>query len=102
MIPSGVAWVTVNTFMSIRFTDFVKDQRPPSEPQTHASPNDFTVLPESFSSTLVKTAAVGILVKMNQLRRHVAQDRSATNADKSLAEMLFLLSSLLATTIGAK
>ena len=91
---------TVNTFMNfMTFTDFLKDQRPHSA-QANTFPDEITGLPESFSQTVVKTAAVGILVKMNQLRRNVEQDRNAISADKSLASMLFLLSSMLATAIG--
>jgi hypothetical protein len=83
------------------FNDFLKDQRPPSEPQTNAFPDEITILGEAFSPNLVKTAAVGILMKVNQLRQNIAQDRTANSTDKSLANMLFLLTSMLAVAIGA-
>ena len=40
-------------------------------------------------------------MKVNQLRQNIAQDRTTNSADKSLANMLFLVSSMLATAIGA-
>lgn len=58
-------------------------------------------LPESVSGTVVKAAAVGILVRMSQLRQSIVQDRASTTADRCLGRMLFLLASLLAVAIGA-
>jgi hypothetical protein len=99
---TGVEQATVNTFMCIMsFTDFLNDQRPPSELKANSFVDHSAVLTETFSPNMVKGVAVGILMKMNQLRQNIAQDRTANSADKSLANMVFLVSSMLATAIGA-
>jgi hypothetical protein len=48
----------------------------------------------------VKTAAVALLVKIGQLRQSVIQDRTADAADRSIASMIFYLSSMIAVLVG--
>jgi hypothetical protein len=57
-------------------------------------------LTEAFSTGLVKTAAVALLVKMGQLRQNVIQDRTADSAERSIANMMFYLSSMIAVLVG--
>jgi hypothetical protein len=57
-------------------------------------------LTEAFSSGIVKTAAVALLVKIGQLRQSVIQDRRADSAERSLASMMFFLASMTAVLIG--
>ena len=64
-------------------------------------PNEPAVLTETFSTTVVKAAAVGILMKMNQLRQRIEQDRTADSAQKSIASMLFLMASMLTVAIAS-
>jgi hypothetical protein len=54
----------------------------------------------AFSSGVVKTAAVVLLVKIGQLRQNVIHDRTADSAEKSLASMMFYLSSMIAVLVG--
>ena len=55
-----------------------------------------SVLAETFSVAQTRTAALGMLAKMTQLRQRIEQDRNADSAQKVLADMLFVLSSMLA------
>lgn len=48
----------------------------------------------------MKTAAVALLVKIGQLRQSVIQDRTADAADRSIASMIFYLSSMIAVLVG--
>lgn len=59
-----------------------------------------SVLCESLSGAVAKTAMVGILAKLYQLRQSIVQDRSASKADRSIASMLFLLAGLVSVGIG--
>ena len=55
----------------------------------------------TISPSLAKTAALGILLKMTQLNRTLAQSRSASADTKALSSQLLWLSSLVALSIGA-
>jgi hypothetical protein len=59
-----------------------------------------TTVNEAFSPALAKTAAVGIMIKLSQLRQRIDQDKTASNAQKSTGTMLFLVASMLAVAIG--
>lgn len=96
--PGGLR--TINTGM-MTFADFQTNQ----DPELHRIMKDSGLDPdaeltEAFSSGLVKTAAVALLVKIGQLRQNVTQDRMADFSEKSLANMLFHLSSMIAVLIG--
>src|SRR5690349_7032814 len=54
----------------------------------------------TISPSVAKIGAVGILMKMSQLRQKIEQDGTAGNAEKSLAGMLFLVASMQALAIG--
>jgi hypothetical protein len=77
------------------FADFQANQ----DPELHSIMKDAGLDPsgeltEAFSSGLVKTAAVALLVKIRQLRQNVIHGRSADAADRSIASMMFYLSSM--------
>jgi hypothetical protein len=57
-------------------------------------------LAEALSAGIAKAGAVGLLVRISQLRTRIAQDRTAGTAQKNLAEMIFLASSMVALGIG--
>jgi len=78
------------------FTEFSTERH-----HSEFEPGNTDVLSEALSPRFVKTAAVGILMRIGQLRQSVVQDRTANSADKAFAGMLFLLSSMLAASIGA-
>jgi len=60
-------------------------------------PEKTTVLAETLNGSQIRSAALGMLAKMSQLHQRVDQD----SAQKSIADMLFVLSSMLALAIGS-
>ena len=55
----------------------------------------------TISPTVAKTAALGILLKITQLNRTVAQNKSASADTKALSSELLWLASMVALSIGA-
>jgi len=88
------------------FAAYVAKQHPFSKIDVNTFGNDANLLEsaaptEGISPGLAKTAAIGILMRIPQLRATVVQDRNAGGAAKSIAQMMFLLASMLAVAIGA-
>jgi hypothetical protein len=93
-----VARSLLNTFMRpIKFTDFLSDLETPADGY---GVDESAVIVEALSPGVAKTAAIGIVMKMAQLRRRIEDDRTADGATQSLASMVFLLGSMLAVTFG--
>ena len=78
------------------FAEYLANQDLGSEPHTEA----VGPVNEAFSEGFVKSAAVGIMMKIAQMRQTVLKDGTANQAQKSLANMLFLLASMVAVSIG--
>lgn len=66
-----------------------------------ATLEESAVITEALSGTVSKAAAAGILLKLSQLKQKVAQDRTATPADRTLAEMVVWLAGLMAISVAA-
>jgi hypothetical protein len=78
------------------FTDFTAN-----ESLDDASPDQSAVIAEGLNATISRAGAVAGLIKINQLRQRVLQDRTAGAAEKNLAEMLFWVGSLAALVVGS-
>lgn len=65
------------------------------------TPEEAALITESLSPGLGKTAAVGILLKLSQLKQKISQDWTATPADRTLAEMVVWLAGLMAISVAA-
>ena len=64
-------------------------------------PKETTVLAEAFSMAQTRTAVIGMATRMSQLHQRVEQDRTADSAQRFIADMLFVLASMLTLAIGA-
>jgi hypothetical protein len=83
------------------FADFLADHNPELDRLLKSTGSDPSAeLTEAFSSGLVKTAAIALLLKIGQARQNVLQDRTADSAHKSIANMLFSLGGMIAVLIG--
>jgi hypothetical protein len=78
----------------MKFCEYVADRNPTSALDPDGLLDDAgwvenAVLAESFSATSVKTVAVGILLKLSQLRQQILHDRTAGSGERALSNMIF-------------